>query len=100
MLTLGELMKSTRKERKLTMVQIAKLADCSPVTVAQIESGSTRNPTFYITLRLCAALGLPVELAVAASLYENLPPMLAEMPGRVTRQLEAMKNPPGRGMSA
>jgi len=93
-MTFGEMIHAARKREGMKAHEVARQAGVSEFTVYGIESGKVRATSFYIALRLCAVLGISLDEAAAATLYELLPPNLGDIPEPVKRRLLALKGPP------
>lgn len=94
-MTFGEMVRSARLQRGLTIKQVAGISGISYATIQQIEGGRTRSAGFYHTLRICAALEISLEEAASACLHENLPRKIDTLPDRVQKRLLALKGEPG-----
>ena len=57
---LKDTIKQLRKERKLTLEQLAKIAGCSKSYISQLENGTT-SPSLSMIGRLSSALGIHVS---------------------------------------
>lgn len=57
-------LRTIRRLKDITQVQLAEMAGVEPSTISDIERGKNRNPSFDTVLRLSQALGLrPDEMA-------------------------------------
>lgn len=54
----GEYLRKLRKERKLTMRQLAKMANISPYYISFMENGKKTNPDIQIMGRMAHAMKL------------------------------------------
>jgi len=63
---IGHIIQRRRKERRLTLEQVAEISNVSRSMLSQIERGET-NPTYAVVWRLTRALGISIgDLARAA----------------------------------
>lgn len=59
--TFGALVRSKRRELKLTQAQLAQKVPCQVQTVYRVESGAVSNPTLRIVEGLATALGMSTD---------------------------------------
>lgn len=87
-MTVASIVRTARRARKLTYKQVAEQSGMSVQVAWNIETGRTRNPSIYHCLRLCATLGIRLELLVADALMDNMRPDEPPPPERVCRRLQ------------
>jgi y4mF family transcriptional regulator len=61
--SIGDLIKSRRKSRKILQEDLAEIAGISPRTLRDIEKG-TANPELETLMKICEALGMKVKVEV------------------------------------
>lgn len=61
---IGQHLRRTRKERKLTLTAVGQMTGVSASALSKIENGLV-SPSFDIIKRICDGLGLPIEDLVA-----------------------------------
>ncbi len=57
---LGRMVKTLRKAKGMTQVELATKAKVTQAYLAQLEAGTRKNPSLEILNRLAKALGVPV----------------------------------------
>ncbi len=57
--TLGEKVKSVRKQKDLTLKELAHSIDKDPQSIHRLESGAI-NPSYLYLLELCKGLGIQI----------------------------------------
>lgn len=62
---LGQALRHRRKVAKITQADLADLSGLSVHTLSDLESGKG-NPTFEVLAKLCAAMGLDIQLVPRA----------------------------------
>ena len=61
-ISVGEIIKSKRKEKGYTLSEFAKLIEISPGYLSQIENGRKTNPKLEIVLRIIHELDISIEM--------------------------------------
>lgn len=61
--TIGDILQSRRKARKIPQEQLADIAGISPRTLRDIEKG-TANPELETLLKICHVLGMEIKIEV------------------------------------
>lgn len=90
-MTVASIVFNARRARGMSLAQVAEQSDMSLSAVWNVEQGKTRSPGFYHCLRLCATLGISLDVLIAATLKENLPADEPEPPERIKQRLEGWK---------
>lgn len=72
---IGQHLRRTRKERKLTLTAVGQMTGVSASALSKIENGLV-SPSFDIIKRICDGLGLPIEDLVAPGAPQELPRVL------------------------
>lgn len=67
----GRLIRRIRKEKKLSLKDVAKRGGLSHAYISQIENGKRVNPTGQVINKLAKGLGVPVYDLLAISGYYN-----------------------------
>lgn len=68
---IGEIIKSHRISKNLTLRQLAISCDVSVSYLSDIENGICNNPSFKIIKRIANGLGIPVSLLLEDSKPEK-----------------------------
>lgn len=58
---LSKNLRNLRKQRRLSQEKLARLADISYNTIAKIEAGKARNPTFETLSRLADIFNVSID---------------------------------------
>jgi len=58
---LAKNLKKLRKQKKLSQEKLARLVDISYNTIAKIEAGKAKNPTFETLSRLADVFGVTID---------------------------------------
>jgi len=58
---LAKNLKKLRKQKKLSQEKLARLVDISYNTIAKIEAGKARNPTFETLSKLADVFGISID---------------------------------------
>jgi y4mF family transcriptional regulator len=61
--TIGKILQSRRKARKIAQEQLADIAGVSPRTLRDIEKG-TANPELETLMKICKVLGMEIKIEV------------------------------------
>ena len=61
--SISELIRSRRKQLKITQPHLAELADVNVNTIARIERGQA-NPTFDVLTKIADVLGMEFQLII------------------------------------
>ncbi len=61
--TIGEILQSRRKARKIAQEQLADIAGISPRTLRDIEKGIA-NPELETLMKICHVLGMEIKIEV------------------------------------
>ena len=54
-------LKTLRKQKRLSQEKLARLADISYNTIAKIETGKAKNPTFETLSKLADVFGISID---------------------------------------
>jgi transcriptional regulator with XRE-family HTH domain len=57
---LKTVLRKLREERRWSQAQLAKRADVTDAYIAQLETGTRKNPSLEVLKRIAKALGVPV----------------------------------------
>jgi len=60
---LGDIIKSRRKELKITQIDLALISEISTKQLSNIEQGKV-SPTIDMLSKICETLGLSIELKI------------------------------------
>lgn len=90
-MTVASIIFNARRARAMSLAQVAAQSDMSTTAVWNIEQGVTRSPGFYHCLRLCATLGINLDVLIAATLVENLPADEPDPTERIKQRLEGWR---------
>jgi transcriptional regulator with XRE-family HTH domain len=74
MKTVNEVVRDTRKEKRMTQEQLAKAIDVTPGFITKIETGKS-YPGYERCMTLCEVLGLPFDKIWAQIKEEKQPPV-------------------------
>lgn len=58
---IGEKIRELRKERKLSLTELALRADCAKSYLSDIERGTRDNPSIHFLEKIADVLGVPME---------------------------------------
>ena len=61
--TIGDILQSRRKARKIAQEQLADIAGISPRTLRNIEKGIA-NPELETLMKICNVLGMEIKIEV------------------------------------
>lgn len=61
--TIGDILQSRRKARKIAQEQLADIAGISPRTLRDIEKGIA-NPELETLMKICHVLGMEIKIEV------------------------------------
>jgi y4mF family transcriptional regulator len=61
--TIGDILQSRRKARKIAQEQLADIAGVSPRTLRDIEKGIA-NPELETLMKICNVLGMEIKIEV------------------------------------
>jgi y4mF family transcriptional regulator len=61
--TIGDILQSRRKARKIAQEQLADIAGISPRTLRDIEKGIA-NPELETLMKICKVLGMEIKIEV------------------------------------
>ena len=61
--TIGSIIQSRRKARKIVQEQLADIAGISPRTLRDIEKGIA-NPELETLMKICSVLGMEIKIEV------------------------------------
>lgn len=67
---LGERLRAIRKNRGLTLTQLARRSKVSKAYLSQLENERFSNPSTEVVIKLCGALGISVDSVIG---LENAP---------------------------
>ena len=70
-ISVGEIIKSKRKEKGYTLSEFAKLIEISPGYLSQIENGRKTNPKLEIVLRIIHELDISIEMLLGSESVED-----------------------------
>ncbi|MGI6049308.1 MAG: helix-turn-helix domain-containing protein [Acetivibrionales bacterium] len=70
-ISVGEIIKSKRKEKGYTLSEFAKLIEISPGYLSQIENGRKTNPKLEIVLRIIHELDISIEMLLGIESVED-----------------------------
>ncbi|MEG0284579.1 MULTISPECIES: XRE family transcriptional regulator [Vagococcus] len=84
---IGIKLRQIRKEKKLTIEELAKLSDVSGITISNIENGRS-NPTLNSLWRLADSLNVPLTKLLGYSHTEKEISSLEEAPPYFTNDLK------------
>ena len=70
----GPRLRELREAAKLTQGQLAKAAGMSPGSIANLEQGFRKTPSFETLQKLASALGMGIDAFTAPSSGNALPP--------------------------
>ncbi len=70
-MTFGELLYDTRRERQITLRQLAKEVELTPSYISDIERGARRAPTTDTVIRLALALSADPRELLEQALVER-----------------------------
>jgi transcriptional regulator with XRE-family HTH domain len=62
----GKFLQSKRLERNITQEKFAPMVGLSRLALTRIESGSIQRPSLEDVVRICRALGIPLEGVIEA----------------------------------
>jgi transcriptional regulator with XRE-family HTH domain len=70
-ISVGEIIKSKRKEKGYTLSEFAKLIEISPGYLSQIENGRKTNPKLESVLRIIHELDISIEMLLGIESVED-----------------------------
>lgn len=71
-MTLGEIIRTAREQKKMSIHQLAVESEVTPMTIWKIEKGRTKNPSFKTLFKITEVLGADI-LYWVATFKENNP---------------------------
>jgi transcriptional regulator with XRE-family HTH domain len=73
---LGELVGLAREIKGMTIRDVERESGVSNAVISQIETGHIKEPSFLKVVRICEALGLPLDRAAACVSLKGLKSIL------------------------
>jgi transcriptional regulator with XRE-family HTH domain len=90
----GERMRSLRKERKLTLEQVARKVGTHKGYVSGIETGKVRPPSVKLIRKLAKVFGQDERTLVRMAWVDKAPPLIRDEAVEFLRWCETRQPPP------
>lgn len=58
---LSEALKTVRENQNLTQKELSKMSGVSYSTLTKLETGVTKNPSFFLVVKICQALEISTD---------------------------------------